>query len=330
MYSGHTLRDIAAAAGVSVSTVSRVLRHRPEASAAAVHKVELALRTLGVVSPRSTEGRAVVAIVQNAPAGSDVDPFEALYLELRSRIFARGQVALRVFAAEGLPSPVPHLAEVPLAGALVLGGGPAGFVAADLHEAGIGYLRISNAGHPDEARIVLDDRVGIDTAVRHLAHLGHRRMGLAVPDDSAEPARTAAFRKALAETLHITATRDQAPVATAGPGVLAGAQAARELLDRDCTAVISCSPALTFGLLEATRRAGLSVPHDLSLLTVGDMPDAEVMDPPLTQVTFDWAELAEAALAELAGLASGGARRPDYSVTPDLVLRSSAKPLAQR
>ena len=119
-------------------------------------------------------------------------------------------------------------------------------------------------------------------------------------------------------------------------------------------AAISCAPAITFGFLESTRRLRLAVPQDFSLLTVGDMPDAEVIHPPMSQVTFDWAALAEAALRELerlmraggAGAAGpgGGAARgggsgagggrtpqlPDYRVSPELVLRASERAIGRR
>jgi DNA-binding LacI/PurR family transcriptional regulator len=166
--------------------------------------------------------------------------------------------------------------------------------------------------------------------VRHLIHLGHRRIGISVPDDSSAPSRVAAFRRSMADVLHIPATREQAPVAAAGPGILAGSQAADRLLDANCSAIISCSPALTFGVLESTKRTGLDVPSDVSLLTVGDMPDADVVHPPLSQVTFDWANLAQSALAELERLIRGSRTLPDYSVSPELVLRSSAQPVRTR
>nr|WP_284711035.1 LacI family DNA-binding transcriptional regulator [Brevibacterium sp. XM4083] len=220
-----------------------------------------------------------------------------------------------------------------IAGAIVLGGGAAGALAARLSTRGLPLIRVSNARHGDGlSRIILDATDGIATAVQHLVHLGHRRIGLAVLRDTAAAARIAGFRKSMAAVLHIPATRDQAPVVEAAGGPMAGVAAAEELLDIGCTAVIACAPSLSFGILEAAARARLDVPRDLSLLTVGDMPDADVIAPPLSQVSYDWETVAASALDEVLAMIAnpGTAARVDYSVTPDLVLRASAVPPQRR
>lgn len=325
-----SLNRIAELSGLSASTVSRVLRDRPGVSAEARRAVEVALRTLGVASALPEDSPAVVAVVQAEVTGADVDPFETLYLETVRRIYRVGKVALRVTTGPELPSPATRLQEFGVAGAVVLGGQSAGPEAKRLAALNFPVVRVSNARHEGTGQIVLDASQGIDTAVRHLVHLGHRRIGIAVPEDSAAANRVAAYRRSMADLLHIPATRDQAPVAQAGPGILAGAQAADGLLRANCSAVISCSPALTFGVLESARRLGLDVPQDLSLLTVGEMPDADVVHPPLSQVTFDWGRLAQTAISELERLMAGARTLPDYSVAPELVLRSSELPVRTR
>src|SRR5699024_8963708 len=188
---------------------------------------------------------------------------------------------------------------------------------------GLPLIRISNARHDDGIpRIYLDATGGIDTAVAHLVHLGHRRIGLAVLRDSAAPARIAGVRRSMAGILHIPATRDPAP----------GVAAAEELIDLRCTAVIACAPSLSFGLLEAAQRLRLDVPRDLSLLTVGDVPDADVVEPPLSQVVYDWAMVAQSAIDEIRAMIASGesGAHVDYTVDPDLVLRSSSVPPQRR
>lgn len=325
-----SLKQIAEVSGVSVSTASRVLRGAPGVSEASRRAVEVALRTLGVRTDERQVGSGMIAVVQAALTGADVDPFESLYLEVVRRIFRVGRVALRVTTGPGLPSMAATLQEYGVAGAVVLGGQSAGPEAQRLAALHVPVIRVSNARHEGTGQIVLDASQGIDTAVRHLIHLGHRRIGIAVPEDSAAATRVAAFRRSMADVLHIAATRDQAPVTMAGPGILAGSQAAEKLLQANCSAVISCAPALTFGVLESARRTGLDVPRDLSLLTVGEMPDADVVHPPLSQVTFHWERLAQTAISELERLMVGAATLPDYSVAPELVLRSSEQPVRRR
>ncbi|GAA1863939.1 LacI family DNA-binding transcriptional regulator [Brevibacterium marinum] len=335
------LGTIADAAGVSKATASRALRHPESVSTTSLSKVRHALAILGVEAGDDSEARSpqLLALVRpTAPAGY-VDPYARLFEILTSRIFAQGIAAVHVEVA---PNRVEALAESLLGpaegdphvqGAIVLGGGAAGELAAKLAERGLPQIRVSNARHEDGiSRIVLDAANGIATAVQHLVHLGHRRIGLAVLRDSAAAGRIAGFRKSMAQILHIPATRDQAPVVEAAGGTMAGVAAAEELLALRCSAVIACAPSLSFGILEAAARARLDVPRDLSLLTVGDMPDADVIAPPLSQVSYDWEAIAVSALGEVRVMVAEPAEavRIDYSVAPDLVLRASAVPPQRR
>lgn len=323
-----TLKQIAELSGLSVATVSRVLRKQPSVSESAVRAVESAVRTLGYgVKPDSG---SAIAVVQAIPVGSDVDPYESLFLHVSERLFDVGRAAVRVLTGPDIPPATEVLTRSGIKGALVLGGGSAGPEAVRMQSAGIRVLRIAQSTYAETAQIILDPTTSLNTALSHLVNLGHTRIGLAVPRNSAAAARISTFRKRLAELLHISATRDQAPVAMAEPGLPAGIHAAQKLLAANCTAVIATSPSLSFGVLEAARRAHLSVPEHVSLLTVGDMCDADVLSPPISQVTYDWQAVAETAVGTLETMLSRPGYMPAYSMSPELVLRSSDKPIRKR
>ncbi|WP_209370861.1 LacI family DNA-binding transcriptional regulator [Brevibacterium renqingii] len=344
------LAEIAGTAGVSKATASRALRDPESVSPASLAKVRQALAILGAAghSPetRGTGQRAepgaeapMIALIKPAVSAGNVDPYSRLAEILTNRMFG---LRIAVVHIEAVAERNEALAETILgdehggptvSGAVVVGGGAAGALAGILAERGLPLIRISNARHDDGiSRIYLDATGGIDTAVAHLVHLGHRRIGLAVLRDSAAPARIAGFRRSMAGILHIPATRDQAPVVEAAGGTMAGVAAAEELIDLRCTAVIACAPSLSFGLLEAAQRLRLDVPRDLSLLTVGDVPDADVVEPPLSQVVYDWAMVAQSAIDEIRAMIAAGRQRVhvDYTVDPDLVLRASAVPPQRR
>lgn len=335
-----SLGDIARAAGVSKATASRALRNPQNVSAGSLGKVRQALAILGVESSSSDEPEVgMLALIRPAAQTGNVDPYTRLFEILTNRIFAQGLAAVHVEAASDRVDALaesllgPGGTEPRVQGAIVLGGGPAGELAAKLAESALPQIRVSNARHDDGiSRIVLDATDGITTAVQHLVHLRHRRIGLAVLRDSAAAVRIAGFRRSMANVLHIPATRDQAPVVESAAGTMAGVAAAEELLEAQCSAVIACAPSLSFGILEAASRGRLDVPRDLSLLTVGDMPDAEVIAPPLSQVSYDWEAIAVSALNEVSAMMANPAEaaRIDYSVTPDLVLRASAVPPQRR
>jgi DNA-binding LacI/PurR family transcriptional regulator len=153
--------------------------------------------------------------------------------------------------------------------------------------------------------------------------------------NSAAESRAHVFRQAVSQTLHVPATRSEAPVEFAREGQHAGTHAAEVLLAQNITAAITTSPALTLGFFEATAQARLQVPRDLSLLSVGDLQDADVLDPPMSQVTYDWARLAESAVAELRRVIDQRAAGTQvdaahYRVVPELVLRASIRPVTKR
>jgi DNA-binding LacI/PurR family transcriptional regulator len=356
---GHTpehrhvrLAEIAGTAGVSKATASRALRDPESVSPASRQKVQQALAILGAAghgpeprearqtrAPGAGAGAPMIALIKPAVSAGNVDPYSRLAEILTNRMFALGIAVVHV---EAIAERNDTLAETLLdderggptvSGAIVVGGGAGGVLAGMLAKRGLPLIRISNARHDDGiSRIYLDATGGIDTAVAHLVHLGHRRIGLAVLRDSAAPARIAGFRRSMAGILHIPATRDQAPVVEAAGGAMAGVAAADELLELRCTAVIACAPSLSFGLLEAAQRLRLDVPRDLSLLTVGDVPDADVIEPPLSQVVYDWATVAQSAIDEIRAMIAAGEDRihVDYTVNPDLVLRASAVPPQRR
>jgi DNA-binding LacI/PurR family transcriptional regulator len=318
--------------------VSRVLREVPGTSDAARSAVAAALRGLGVEPSADgaarPDGPLLVGVVSNLLEDPDIDHYGTVALALNREIFARGHIAVSVTAAEDL-DPVESCVSRGIAGVIVLGGAEAGRLAPRLAEAGIPVVRISNAPHSGLPQFVLDASTGIETAVRHLVHMGHRRIGFAVMQNSAAESRAHVFRQAVSQMLHVQATRTEAPVEFAREGQHAGIHAAEVLLAQGITAAITTSPALALGFFEATAQARLQMPRDLSLLTVGDLQDADVLSPPMSQVTYDWVRLAESAVAELtrvvdqraAGATEAAAH---YRVVPELVLRASIRPVTRR
>lgn len=337
-----SLAEIAGAAGVSQATVSRVLRNKPNVSAAAQRAVQVALATLGMTTSPSEVPK--LAVVQRAPSPAEVDPFERFGLEIVRRAAASGAVCLRCYLDSAWQCDAESLRQVGAAGVIALGDGRPAQLAYELAAAGLPTTLVAatgagsglSAGLADEpdrqpTRFELEDGRGVLTALRHLVQLGHVRIGLAAAAGESTASVVAEFRSGLAAGLHIVASRDQAPVAVSEPTLVAGARAAETLLDAGCTAVISCAPALTFGMLEALRRRSLRVPEHLSLLTVGEMPDADLLAPPMSQVAYDWPLLA----AEVVhGFVTSGAAAhgpaPVYRITPDLILRGSEAPLRRR
>lgn len=107
-----------------------------------------------------------------------------------------------------------------------------------------------------------------------------------------------------------------------------GHAAGRALLDRaDVTAVFCANDEMALGLIRAWVQAGRSVPADLSVIGVDDIPVAAFTTPPLTTVRQDFELTATSAVNRLVARIEGGppAAPPTPSV-PELVVRASTAP----
>jgi DNA-binding LacI/PurR family transcriptional regulator len=148
-------------------------------------------------------------------------------------------------------------------------------------------------------RVNIDDRGAARSAAEHLTALGHRRFGIVLPHDAQDS--TGAQAEAAA-THHVERERlagwregleaagidwDAVPVATPpGKGIETGRLGAARLLDRAerPTAILALSDLLAIGVIQGARDRGISVPHELSVTGFDDVPEAALVDPPLTTI----------------------------------------------
>jgi LacI family transcriptional regulator len=165
---------------------------------------------------------------------------------------------------------------------------------------------------------------GARLAIEHLLALGHRRIAC-ITGDQAHPdavERLLGYREAL----------EQAGIAY-DPGLVVAGQFSEEsgrvaiehLLDsrRRFTAVFACNDQMAFGATLALYRRGLRVPDDLSLVGFDDLGSASYAIPPLTTVHQPGYELGRIAALAMLGLLGGG--KPNITVPePRLVVRESS------
>ncbi|HWN35396.1 MAG TPA: substrate-binding domain-containing protein, partial [Pseudonocardia sp.] len=177
--------------------------------------------------------------------------------------------------------------------------------------------------------VILDDARASTLAVNHLVELGHRRIAHLAGPEGADTGRRRhegyqrAIRKAgLAVGPHSVVHADYTPAG--------GVAALRRLLSAPTppTAVFVANVASAVGALHAAHAAGLSVPRDLSVVAVHDMPLASHLVPALTTVRMPLEELGRRALELLAK------RGPEETIAEvvaepvELIVRESTAPPA--
>ncbi|MFG3345877.1 LacI family DNA-binding transcriptional regulator [Streptomyces sp. NPDC048018] len=336
-----TLEAVAARAGVSRATASRVVNGGAGVRAPLVEKVRLAVEELGYVPNQAARtlvtrrNGAVAVIIAEPEFRIFSDPFFEQQVRGISRELAAHDSQLVLLWVEG-PEDHERIARY-------LGGGHVdGALAFSLHNDGelaalIRRARIptvfggrSAAGQDVAVPYVdCDNRGGARAAVRHLVSLGRRRIAhLAGPRDlMAALDRLDGYRDVLADA-------DPALVVPGDFTEASGARAMAELLDRcpDVDGVFASNDLMASGALRTLRERGVRVPEDVAVVGFDDMPSVvRDCEPALTTVRQDIEGMGRLMVRLLmrvldeAGDGTDGGATPESIVTPTaLVRRASA------
>lgn len=133
--------------------------------------------------------------------------------------------------------------------------------------------------------VLIDQRPGLDQAFERLANLGHRSVGLLSMTDSTRPGRemVAAYRAGV-ERHGLRDERELVSLSDFGDRE-AGIRAADQVLGAGATAIIMIgSMSLVAGLFERLEATGVRVPEDLSVILYTDSPLASVKRPRLSVI----------------------------------------------
>ncbi|WP_394822195.1 LacI family DNA-binding transcriptional regulator [Pendulispora albinea] len=199
-----------------------------------------------------------------------------------------------------------------------------------LRENDCAYIRIASVAldEPD-VMVVTNDHVGAAAAARHLLALGHRRIahisGLMTFRSAHE--RRRGFSEALAaQGVKLTSKNVLEGAYTFESGI----ECAKVLLARSPrpTAIFAGNDEMAAGVLVAARQAGVSIPHDLSVVGYDDFQIAERVWPPLTTIHTPTREIGRIAADQLIRSTGDahGIRYDSQAILPTLVVRESSGP----
>jgi len=324
------LAEVARKVGVSEATVSRVLNGKAGVSDTTREAVLTALDVLGYERPTQLRGERARLIGLVLPELQN-PIFPALAEVIGGALAQRGFTPVLCCArsAGGLSEAdyVSMLLDQHVSGVVFVGGHYAEVAAPHehyrlLHSRGIPVVLLNAAiDNLDFPCVSTDDITAADQAFRHLVSLGHQRIGLVVGPDDHVPSR----RKLDAFAEH--ARRDGitvAPVEHALFSLEGGQAATTRMLRYGVTGVICGSDVLALGAVRAVRRAGLSVPGDVSIVGYDDSGFMNCTDPPLTTVRQPIESMGKAAVALLVNQIENMAVYPEELLfEPELVVRGS-------
>jgi DNA-binding LacI/PurR family transcriptional regulator len=157
----------------------------------------------------------------------------------------------------------------------------------------------------------------------HVHSLGHTRIGLVLGlPDHVPSERKLAGARAFAARVGLELPDEQ--IVRGLYSLESGQAAATRLLQAGVTAIVCASDPLALGAVRAVRRAGLSVPGDVSVVGYDDSALMSCTDPPLTTVRQPIESMGRAAIDLLAGLIGGASLSSDeLFFEPELVVRGT-------
>lgn len=340
-----TMAEVAKAAGVSVSTVSRVLADKPDISEETRDRVTQAARATGYVlraERRRQLGGILDLLIEEAAtpwAAELVDGAQraAFGLGYTLALTPVGHPRFRLCdwidtrrarPSDGillaLPRPghdeIAALTELPVPLVLL---DPGGMQGPD------GVQGPGGARESAVPAVGATNWSGGAAATRHLLELGHRRVGF-LGGPSAFPCTRERYEGYLAAHREFSLAPDPALTRYGELRVTAGAEGTAALLALAAppTAVFAGSDVLAAGAYQTARARGLRVPEDLSVVGFDDTAVCAMLTPPLTTVRQPLAEMAAEAvrLIDQEQARRGSSAGRGVELATSLVVRQSTAP----
>lgn len=294
-----SMADVAARAGVSHQTVSRVLNGTGTVAPLTRERVCAAINELGY--RRNSVARALAAkhsgilgiITTTSVHFGPASMLVAVEVAARRAGFFTGVTAIEDAESASVAKAMDHFLGLAVEALIVIAPVVQLGEALDTLKVSVPVIAVSALpeGSGEQFFTVhIDQRVGALQAVAHLLDLGHRDiLHIAGPQDWYEAqARLEAWSQALKERGCVL----REPVGF-GWDASAGYEAMRQLIRQNSlpSAVFAANDSLAIGAYKALGEAGLSVPGDVSIVGFDDAPFAEFLYPGLTTVHQDFDSL---------------------------------------
>ena len=308
-----TIKHVAADAGVSLQTVSRVINDEPNVRPEMKDRVQASIDKLGYVpsiaAQRMSGSRSYIILALNdrertiadwrAREGTDwVDQMllggmlkcaehgYRLMIELvdthNDHVERELRSAIAALQPDGVILTPPHSSN-PLIVDL-------------LEKQNIPFVRIGTLANGAGIPVSMDDERSAQLATDHLTGLGHKRIGfIAGPEDySLSGWRVAGWQSALAKA----GLTSDGLLSRGDFSFASGERAARELLamEQRPTAIIASNDQMALATLKVAQELSLSVPQDLSLVSFDNNPSVRFASPQLTAIDQPIAETASVAV----------------------------------
>lgn len=338
-----TIEDVAAAAGVSRQTVSRVINNGPNVKPAVRQRVEAMVEQLGYVpnlSARRMGGARSYLILsindrartfENWTSGRGNDWVDQMLYGGMSECERHNYHMVLELIDTDAGTTIPQIARA--VGSLR----PDGVILTPPHcdnlelvdwleRQGIPCARVGHYEGGNFVDVYMDDEGAMREVTRHLLDLGHRSIGFLAGPLNYGPSqkRRKAFREALAEA---GIPPEAGPIGAGNFYFDMAVDVLETMLAAPSppTAIIADNDKMAFAALHVAADRGLKVPDDLSVISFEDTPGVRFSVPPLTAIRQPTAAMVGKACAQLIALSKGEEGLGAFELPYEFVVRATTK-----
>ena len=341
-----TIKHVAADAGVSLQTVSRVINNEPNVRPEMKSRVQASIDKLGYVpsiaAQRMSGSRSYLILAINDRDRTIADWQARLGTDWVDQMLLGGMLKCAELGYrmifELVDTHSDHV-ERELLGAIAALQ-PDGIILTPPHsdnpqivslldQQKIPFVRIGSKQSDVGIPVSMDDEGSARQASRYLIERGHRHIGFIAGSSEYDLSgwRVDGWRETMAE-----AGLDTAGLLAAGDfSYASGEAAARSLLDRADrpSAIIASNDQMALATLDVARSLGLAVPHDLSLISFDNTPLVHFTQPPLTAIDQPIAATTSKAVELIIAAQNGDTLAPTLTIVPATIIeRDSVAPPA--
>ncbi|WP_110587941.1 LacI family DNA-binding transcriptional regulator [Microbacterium suaedae] len=326
-----SMADVAAHAGVSAQTVSRVANGSETVVSATRDRVIRSMNELGYRPNSAARAlklgsfRTIGVLSQTLSTIGDVRTIEAIALSAAEEGYATTLIPVHATSQTDVDRLFSRLQELAVDALILNLEAPQLGHAAQILPPGVPVVYMDPDAPGAEVVVDTDQVGGARQATRHLLDLGHHTVWHIAGPAHSRPAgrRIDGWRATLEES-----GRPVPEVIRGDWSVESGYVAGQEIAGRDDVTAVFCSnDQMALGLYRALSEAGRSVPRDVSVVGFDDTTDGRAYAPPLTTVHHEFSDVGRRCIAAALALARGKTADPLSVIRTELIVRdSTARP----
>lgn len=333
-----TIKDVAREAGVSFSTVSKVINHSPEISEATANRVKKVMERMNFTpnvraanfKRRSTHNIAFLAALKKGEAFANPHLFEIL-CGAHGELARKGYCVTLVNVSEE-ETPGETVQSVISAGGydgmIIHGSALTRNAAITLTRSSFPYIIV---GKPEVESQVnwldTNNMLAGDFAARHLIDGGAKKIAF-IGGQMDERISLERLEGAQLAANEFDMKIEESNIRYTNSSIEEGQKAASELLKHrgQIDSIICENNTIAIGTLKAVHDSGLSMPDDLQVITFDDYPYSQIMDPSPSVVNIDVFDLGvQAATQLLKNIRNPAIHIHGYITLPELIVRSTTR-----